>query len=97
MLKTTINDRQLIVLKGIAYRIADIHFLKERYGDDAKHEIEVSRKTLTSLFAEADKENIPFFVQNTVLCFFENWRNYLNTDVVTYLINLNRYDIMIER
>lgn len=91
-----INSRQLSILEGIAYRIADINFLKAKYGDDAEHEIEASRKTMKSLFADADRENIPFFVQNTVICYFEDFTKYLETSVTSYLTNHKHYDITLE-
>ena len=96
-LKATINSRQLAILEGIAYRIADIYYMRARYVDEAKHEINDSHNCLMLLFADADREKIPFFVQNTVICYFENFKNYHRTDVSTYLEHNKHYDITLVR
>ena len=70
-------------LCGLAYRIADNAYMIERYGaDDTKTEREQNRKTISGLFAELDSMRVPFWVQNTVICWAENWRTY-KTDCLT--------------
>lgn len=71
------NKKQLAALEGLAYRIADNNYMIERYGR-TKVQIELSEnhKTIMDLFAELDKMNVPFWVQNTVIFWSENWRQY---------------------
>lgn len=68
------SKKQKSALDGLAYRIADSAYMKERYGTEgAKIELEQNRKTILSLFSELDKLGVPFWVQNAVICFSENW------------------------
>lgn len=71
----TIEQRR--VLQGLAYWIADINYISERYGHDVPEITECDR-TIKSLFDELDALNVPFWVQNSVICWAENWRNYKN-------------------
>lgn len=69
------SKEQKSALDGLAYRIADNAYMKERYGTDgAKIELEQNRKTILGLFSELDELGVPFWVQNAVICFSENWR-----------------------
>ena len=63
-------------LSGLAYWIADINYLRERYGND-EPEIETADKTIKLCFDRLDSLGVPFWVQNAVIVWAENWRDYL--------------------
>ena len=84
------NREQYNALAGLAYRIADNTYMKERYErDEITHEIKSNRKTITMLFDELDKMCVPYWVQNTVICFAEDWRRYKRDGMKEYLKNKN--------
>lgn len=68
-----INRRQLSILEGLAYWIADRAYFLERYSprdpEFAKYD-----PTIRSLFDEADRAGVPWAVQNMVICWAEDWR-----------------------
>lgn len=69
------NKAQFSALEALAYWIADVHYIRERYGaDDPEHE--KAHKTVCMWFEELDRLAVPFWVQNTVICWAENWRRY---------------------
>lgn len=74
------NQKQYNALSGLRYRIADIHYQRERGADES--EIEKTHKTILSLFDELDALKVPFWVQNQTIASVENWRRYL--DEYTY-------------
>lgn len=93
-LKFKANIKQSDILHGIAFRNADIWFMHEYYQDDKKNPdyinaIEENRRTMHSLFDEADKAGIPFWVQNHALSFAEDWRRYKGTYGSSYLRQFN--------
>ena len=71
-------------MEGLAYRIADSAYMRERWGDE-EPELEKNRKTIFGLFDELDKLAVPFWVQNSVICFAENWRRYIETGMGDWL------------
>lgn len=94
MLQYKLNNKQEMILEGMAYRIADINYLKERYKpEEVKHELETSRRTLEGLIKEADKESIPYWVQNIILVKYENWRLWFETTVRDFLKKQEHYSI----
>ncbi len=77
MLQFEYNQEQKNALEGLAYRIADNAYMIERYGrEEAAPELQQNHKTIIGLFADLDKMNVPFWVQNTVIGWAENWRDY---------------------
>lgn len=65
------------LLKGIAFRNANKNYLLDRYGaEDAAADLEENKKAIDSLFDEADKKKIPFWIQNSALSAGENWRKF---------------------
>lgn len=75
MLEFTANARQRKELEGLAYWIADREYIIERYGID-EPELKHCNDTIRFIFDHCDALKIPFWVQNTVICFAENWRKY---------------------
>ena len=70
------NRYQRSALEGLAYRIADSAYMRERFGND-EPELRQNEKTISGLFDELDRLGVPFWVQNSVICFSENWRKYI--------------------
>ena len=88
MLEITLNQEQYNKLSGLAYWIADKSYIKERYGDN-EPELDRCHKTIIMLFDELDALKVPFWAQNTVICFAENWRRYKETYLRNYLEKKN--------
>ena len=77
MLKFIGNREQKNALEGLAYRIADNSYMIERHGKDAARiELQENHKTIIGLFEKLDQLKVPFWVQNTVIFYFEDWRRY---------------------
>lgn len=90
-LQFTANCEQRRALEGLAYWIADYSYIKERYGYDDP-ELEMVHKTITQAFDELDKIEVPFWVQNHVICWAHDWRNTKSQ----YLSNaMKRYNIIL--
>ena len=69
------NKKQSNAMRSLAYWIADVHYIAERYGkNDPEHE--VAHKTVMQCFDELDRLGVPFWVQNNIIMFAENWRRY---------------------
>lgn len=63
-------------LEGLAYWIANENYIRERYGNNDP-EIDKCKKTICNcIFPECDDLAIPFWVQNSIICWAENWRQY---------------------
>lgn len=89
MLKATISAKQYNALESLAYWIADLHYIKERYGENDP-ELETCRKTIEKCcFPSLDALQVPFWVQNTVICWAENWRNYKDQYFTSFLASKN--------
>lgn len=87
-IKRTISKEQLNALEALAYWVADVNYITERYGHD-EPERERAHKTVLMWFDELDKLKTPFSIQNAVICFFENWRNYKRTTTKAFLKTRN--------
>lgn len=74
MLNITLNSEQFSALEGLAYWVADASYMRERFGND-EPELERVRKTIDLCFSQLDRLSVPFWVQNSVVCWAENWRN----------------------
>ena len=70
------TKEQRNALEGLAYRIADSAHMRERFGND-EPELKQNEKTISGLFDLLDRLEVPFWVQNSVICFSENWRKYV--------------------
>lgn len=69
----TITRKQLSILEGIAYWIADRAWFIERNGTEDP-EFTKYDKTICSLLDEADREKISWAAQNAVIVWAEDWR-----------------------
>ena len=71
-------------LCGLAYRIADNAYMIERYGrENCSVELAENKKTIGGLFSDLDSMRVPFWVQNTVICWSEDWRRYKTDCIVS--------------
>lgn len=61
-------------LEGLAYWHANLYYCYERYPDDV-HAIEATKKSISLAFDRLDRLRVPFWVQNAVLAWSEEWRN----------------------
>ncbi len=83
-----ITKEQQKELESLAYWIADLNYIKERHGKDDP-ELEKCRKTIDFIFSRLDELKTPFSIQNNVICFFEEWRNYKEIYFSTFLKDNN--------
>lgn len=84
MYKFTCTQEIYNALSGLAYRIADNQYMIERYGtEESAIERAQNNLTILDLFDSLDKKNVPFWVQNTVICWAENWRRYKTDCIVS--------------
>ena len=71
----TLNREQYNALDGLAYWVADLHYMREKWGDNDP-ELTRARATIEKCcFHELDALQVPFWVQNSVICWAEVWRN----------------------
>ncbi len=78
------NREQSLALEGLAYHIADLEYMKERFGrDDA--ELPGIRKTIILCFDQLDRLQVPFWVQNSVIAFATDWRRYKGVYMIPWL------------
>ena len=85
MLSFHADRQQSNALHGLAYWVADEHFIRERYGNDDP-EIQVCSRTINEcIYPSLDRLHVPFWVQNAVSVFAENWRTYTSSYMDEYL------------
>lgn len=93
----TITQEQYNTLLGLRHWMALKAKLKERYPDDYKAEADRIHKTITFLFDEADKKAIPFWVQNIVCYYQDDWRHsidhYLYQDLESRGVDCNAVSV----
>ena len=75
MLSFSISQKQYDILLGLRFNMAVKAKLMERYPEEYEQERESIHKTICGLFDEADREKIPFWVQNIVCAYQDNWRH----------------------
>ena len=69
------NLEQKNALEGLAYHVADANYIIERYGENDPEHKKAHENVLLS-FEKLDALGVPFWVQNSVVIFAENWRRY---------------------
>lgn len=85
MLQFTLSREQFKELSALAYWVANEQYIRERHGANDP-EIQRCRETITkSIFPNLDRLQVPFWVQNIVSCWAENWRNYTSNYLINYL------------
>lgn len=74
MLEFTATKEQADELEGLGYMVAEKYRIIERYGVD---DVDAARmhENILYLFSRLDALCVPFWVQNSVVAWGENWRN----------------------
>ena len=67
---------QRSALESLAYWIADIAYIRERYGDEEPELIHARDTVEKCCFPRLDRLGVPFWVQNSVSAWAGNWRRY---------------------
>ena len=62
-------------LAGLAYWVADISYIRERFGTN-NNEFISADKSVKLCFESLDRLGVPFWVQNSVVAFADDWRRY---------------------
>lgn len=75
MLKFTADNKQSATLSSLAYWIADTQYIIERSGLDDP-ELTKCHDTIMMIFDKLDALSVPYWVQNDVICWAEDWRRY---------------------
>ena len=88
------NREQRNALEGLAYHVADVNYIIERYSADDPEYNQAHQNVLCS-FATLDRLGVPFWVQNSVVCFAENWRQYKNNYIDTWLLKNRNIDLTV--
>lgn len=88
------NQEQRNALEGLAYHVADVNYIKERYGA-SDPEYKKAHENVLLTFKHLDALNVPFWVQNSVVCFAENWRQYKNNYMDSWLLKHRNIDIKV--
>lgn len=86
----TITRKQLSALESLAYWIHEMGYIREYYqgeenGVEFKNEHDRVDKTIHLCFDELDKLGVSFLLQNSVICWAEEWRNYMKTSTINHL------------
>ena len=71
----SVNQKQYDILSGLRHFMAVKAKMIERYPEDYKNEADKIHKSICLLFDEADKNKIPFWVQNIVCYYQDDWRH----------------------
>ena len=79
------NNEQKNALEGLAYHVADVNYIIERYGANDP-EYQKAHKNVLIIFDKLDALGVPFWVQNSVVCFAENWRRYKSEYLDNWLL-----------
>lgn len=86
MLHFELDQEKYNALQGLAYRIADNAYMKERYGrENVLQELAENHATITGLFDTLDSLRVPFWVQNSAIAFGDDWRRYKTDSFADWL------------
>lgn len=67
-------------LEGLAYWIADRAWSRER-GELDEYEDSRTDNTIRAIFDALDRLGVPYWVQNAVICWAEDWRRTMQEDL----------------
>ena len=79
------NNEQKNALEGLAYHVADVNYIIERYSANDP-EYQKAHQNVLLTFEKLDALGVPFWVQNSVVCFAENWRRYKSEYIENWLL-----------
>lgn len=74
-LEFTAGGEQKNELQALAYWTAESAYCLERFGA-GNEEHERARKTIGLIFSRLDRLQVPFWVQNAVVFWAQDWRRY---------------------
>lgn len=66
-------------LEGLAYWVSDRAWSRE-HGLLDEHEDQRTDKTIRAIFNALDRLAVPYWVQNAVICWAEDWRRTMQED-----------------
>lgn len=88
-MKYILTKEQLNALEGLSYWISDNAYIRERFGDNDPELKKVHDTITLCCFPLLDRLSVPFWVQNVVICWSENWRNTKSEYLKTFLEKKN--------
>lgn len=88
------NMGQVYALQGLAYHVADVNYIKEKYGENDP-EYKKADSNVLYQFEVLDRLGVPFWVQNSVVCFAENWRRYKAEYLENWLLKNRNIDLFV--
>ena len=88
------NMQQRNALQGLAYHVADVNYIIERYGANDP-EYKKAHENVLLTFETLDRLGVPFWVQNSVVCFAENWRRYKSEYLENWLLKNRNIDLYV--
>ena len=86
------NMEQCYAIRGLAYHVADVNYIKEKYGANDP-EYKKADSNVLYQFEILDRLGVPFWVQNSVVCFAENWRRYKSEYLEDWLLKNRNIDM----
>ena len=86
------NREQRNAIEGLAYWVADVNYIIERFGANDP-EYKKADSNVLYQFEVLDRLGVPFWVQNSVICFAENWRRYKSEYLEDWLLKNRNIDI----
>lgn len=75
----TATPEQRAELEGLAYWITDRAWSRER-GKLDEYENRRTDTTIRAIFDQLDRLGVPYWVQNAVICWAEDWRRAMQED-----------------
>lgn len=80
----TATREQSTALAALAYYVADYYYVSERYGS-SDPEAREADANVKATFRDLDKLEVPFWVQNTIVAYAQDWRRYKSVYMNSYL------------
>lgn len=88
------NKQQVNALEALAYHVADVNYILDRFGSD-EPEYKNAHLNVLLTFETLDRLCVPFWVQNSVVCFAENWRRYKENYTNEWLLKNKNIDLFV--
>lgn len=90
MLEFKATQEQSNEIRALAYWVSDDYYIREKSGINDP-ERQTAKNTVLFTFKKLDELRVPYWVQNTVIAFCENWRNYAGGGLANHLKKRNIY------
>jgi len=82
----TMADENAVI--SLAHWIADLNYMKERCPDEVG-EIERTKRNIEFSLYECDKAGVPWYMQNSIICMYEDYRTIYKQDIMTSIDQIN--------